>query len=238
MLARLAGQHGAACCACGRSEYRCAPRTLSPPRCPQDSSWSETGDRYCVKLFRDFAFHGAHPDTGGPLLDWGCIVEALNKVRACVCSDAGRQLVDQLLSSCRCQPVVHFLDTLGTTPYPFFPQLDAGVHEELLLLGRDGQSMLVVTYADVKVGGSHEQGGGRAVQCVRSQGNTLERKAGRRAGKPRDREAASMQCAAQPHGGGAPLASLVHCAASRCQQAATDIGCGESRGLATSVALV
>lgn len=55
--------------------------TLPPPPRPQDSSWSETGDRYCVKLFRDFVFHAAHPDTGGPLLDWGCIVEALNKVR-------------------------------------------------------------------------------------------------------------------------------------------------------------
>ncbi|GLI63832.1 hypothetical protein VaNZ11_006934 [Volvox africanus] len=70
-------------------------------------SWSETGDRYVVKLFRDFVFHAAAPETGAPLLDWGLVVEALNKV-------------------------------------------DAGVHEEILLLARDGQSMLVVTYADVK----------------------------------------------------------------------------------------
>ncbi|KAG2482584.1 hypothetical protein HYH03_018468 [Edaphochlamys debaryana] len=72
-----------------------------------DSSWSETGDRYVLKLFRDLVFHAASPDTGAPLLDWGLVAEALNK-------------------------------------------LDAGVHEELLLLGRDGQSMMVVTYADVK----------------------------------------------------------------------------------------
>ncbi|GIM11094.1 hypothetical protein Vretimale_14654 [Volvox reticuliferus] len=72
-----------------------------------DSSWSETGDRYVVKLFRDFVFHAVAPETGAPLLDWGLVVEALNKV-------------------------------------------DAGVHEEILLLARDGQSMLVVTYADVK----------------------------------------------------------------------------------------
>ncbi|GFR50636.1 hypothetical protein Agub_g12883 [Astrephomene gubernaculifera] len=72
-----------------------------------DSSWSETGDRYVLKLFRDFVFHAAAPDSGAPLLDWGLVAEALNK-------------------------------------------LDAGVHEELLLLSRDGQSMLVVTYADVK----------------------------------------------------------------------------------------
>ncbi|PNW78145.1 hypothetical protein CHLRE_10g465850v5 [Chlamydomonas reinhardtii] len=72
-----------------------------------DSAWSESGDRYLLKLFRDFVFHAASPDSGAPLLDWGLVVEALNK-------------------------------------------LDAGVPEELLLLGRDGQSMMVVTYADVK----------------------------------------------------------------------------------------
>ncbi|GLC36514.1 hypothetical protein PLESTB_000156700 [Pleodorina starrii] len=72
-----------------------------------DSAWSETGDRYLLKLFRDFVFHAAALETGAPLLDWGLLVEALNKV-------------------------------------------DAGVHEEILLLGRDGQSMLVVTYADIK----------------------------------------------------------------------------------------
>ncbi|EFJ48971.1 hypothetical protein VOLCADRAFT_47929, partial [Volvox carteri f. nagariensis] len=45
-----------------------------------DSTWPETGDRYVLKLFRDFVFHAAAPDTGAPLLDWGLLVEALNKV--------------------------------------------------------------------------------------------------------------------------------------------------------------
>jgi PAB-dependent poly(A)-specific ribonuclease subunit 3 len=55
--------------------------------CPaghQDASWAETGDRYLLKLFRDFLFHQSapegHPGAGGPLLDWGHVVEALNKV--------------------------------------------------------------------------------------------------------------------------------------------------------------
>ncbi|KXZ42145.1 hypothetical protein GPECTOR_196g337 [Gonium pectorale] len=96
-----------------------------------ESHWSESGDRYIVKLFRDFVFHAASPDNGAPLLDWGLVAEALNK-------------------------------------------LDAGVHEELLLLGRDGQSMLVVMYADVKRclegafaelrSSAHTAAGGRAGQ--------------------------------------------------------------------------
>lgn len=44
------------------------------------SHWSETGDRYLLKLFRDFVFHQADAD-GAPRLDWGHVVEALNKVR-------------------------------------------------------------------------------------------------------------------------------------------------------------
>lgn len=71
------------------------------------SGWSETGDRYLCKLFRDFVFHQSDPDTGLPRLDWGHVVEALNK-------------------------------------------LDAGAPEEVLLLSRDEQSMLVASYADVR----------------------------------------------------------------------------------------
>ncbi len=61
--------------------------TLAAHMCPaghQDASWAETGDRYLLKLFRDFLFHQSapegHPGAGGPLLDWGHVVEALNKV--------------------------------------------------------------------------------------------------------------------------------------------------------------
>ena len=52
----------------------------------QESNWSETGDRYLLKLFRDFVFHQTappgHDAEGGPLMDWGHVIETLNKVGA------------------------------------------------------------------------------------------------------------------------------------------------------------
>jgi hypothetical protein len=44
-----------------------------------DPQWAETGDHYLLKLFRDWIFH-RQTDTGGPCVDWGFVVEALNKV--------------------------------------------------------------------------------------------------------------------------------------------------------------
>ena len=37
------------------------------------------GDRYLLKLFRDFAFHQTSED-GAPVIDWGHVVEVLNKL--------------------------------------------------------------------------------------------------------------------------------------------------------------
>ena len=71
-----------------------------------DPSWSETGDRYLLKLFRDYLFHQVDTD-GKPVLDFGHIVETLNK-------------------------------------------LDAGDAENILLTSRDGQSILVASFADLK----------------------------------------------------------------------------------------
>lgn len=46
-----------------------------------DPKWSETGNRYLLSLFRDFVFH--HVDEqGSPNMDWGPILEALNKLDA------------------------------------------------------------------------------------------------------------------------------------------------------------
>ena len=45
------------------------------------SAWSETGDRYVLKLFRDFLFHQKLPDDS-PILDCGHVICALNKVDA------------------------------------------------------------------------------------------------------------------------------------------------------------
>lgn len=47
--------------------------------CVQMSQWSETGDRYLLKLFHDFVFHQTNED-GTPKLEWGHVVECLNKV--------------------------------------------------------------------------------------------------------------------------------------------------------------
>lgn len=41
--------------------------------------WSEMGDRYVVKLFRDFVFHQLD-EEGHPLLDLGHVMACLNKV--------------------------------------------------------------------------------------------------------------------------------------------------------------
>jgi len=46
-----------------------------------DMQWSETGDRYLLKLFRDFVFHQSS-EEGYPLVDWGHVIEALNKLDA------------------------------------------------------------------------------------------------------------------------------------------------------------
>jgi PAB-dependent poly(A)-specific ribonuclease subunit 3 len=44
-----------------------------------DTEWAETGDRYILKLFRDFVFH-QHNDEGAPVMDWGHVFESLNKL--------------------------------------------------------------------------------------------------------------------------------------------------------------
>jgi PAB-dependent poly(A)-specific ribonuclease subunit 3 len=46
-----------------------------------DTRWAETGDRYLLKLFRDFLFHQVD-DQGQPLNDWGMAIDAINKADA------------------------------------------------------------------------------------------------------------------------------------------------------------
>ncbi|GBG31582.1 PAB-dependent polyA-specific ribonuclease subunit PAN3 [Hondaea fermentalgiana] len=72
----------------------------------ESASWAETGDRYIIKLFRDYVFHQT-TDDGKPWLDIGHIVTCLQK-------------------------------------------LDVGSMEKILLNSRDGRSILMVTYADVR----------------------------------------------------------------------------------------
>ncbi|BDA44294.1 PAN2-PAN3 deadenylation complex subunit pan3 at C-terminar half [Coccomyxa sp. Obi] len=54
---------------------------LERPESETDPQWAETGDRYLLKLFRDFVLHQVRED-GSPMLDWGHVVECLNKLDA------------------------------------------------------------------------------------------------------------------------------------------------------------
>ncbi|XP_059488962.1 PAN2-PAN3 deadenylation complex subunit PAN3 isoform X3 [Neocloeon triangulifer] len=76
------------------------------PELNMDQTWSENGDRYMLKLFRDYVFHQVSED-GKPWIDMAHIVSCLNK-------------------------------------------LDAGTDEQICLMSRDEQSVLVVTYAELK----------------------------------------------------------------------------------------
>jgi hypothetical protein len=51
-----------------------------------NQAWSETGDRYILKLFRDFVFHSVGFD-GEPIVDIAHIVQCLNKVKSRFNSD-------------------------------------------------------------------------------------------------------------------------------------------------------
>lgn len=92
-----------------------------------DPSWSETGDRYILKLVRNFVFHQTD-DRGVPVLDMGHIVESLNKV----CTRP-------------VEPRHNHADPLLVTP-----QLDVGDPEEVLLSSPDAQTLLMASYDDMR----------------------------------------------------------------------------------------
>ncbi|WVQ79899.1 hypothetical protein IAT38_001999 [Cryptococcus sp. DSM 104549] len=71
-----------------------------------DPRWSDTGDRYILKLFRDYVFHSVGVD-GKPILDLSHVLTCLNK-------------------------------------------LDSGLDERIMLVSRDDQSCLVVSYREIK----------------------------------------------------------------------------------------
>ncbi|KAH8302680.1 hypothetical protein KR044_009400, partial [Drosophila immigrans] len=92
-----------------------------------DCTWSETGDRYMLKLFRDFLFHSVTED-GRPWLDHAHIVQCLNKL------DAG---------SIERVSLLHNIQNLSTLIQLF------GV-VQVQLMSRDEQSVLIVSYAELK----------------------------------------------------------------------------------------
>ncbi|KAG9021492.1 PAB-dependent poly(A)-specific ribonuclease subunit 3 [Tulasnella sp. UAMH 9824] len=76
------------------------------PDFSREQRWSETGDRYIIKLFRDFVFHQVD-EMGNPVMNMGHVLSCLNK-------------------------------------------LDAGIEERIMLVSRDEQSCLVVSYKEIK----------------------------------------------------------------------------------------
>ncbi|KAJ7452191.1 hypothetical protein B0H11DRAFT_2074729 [Mycena galericulata] len=76
------------------------------PEFAREPRWSETGDRYIIKLFRDYVFHQID-ENGNPVVNLSHVLTCLNK-------------------------------------------LDAGTDERIMLVARDEQSCLVVSYKDIK----------------------------------------------------------------------------------------
>lgn len=75
-------------------------------RFDHDPRWAETGDRYLIKLFRDYVFHQVD-ELGRPVTDLSHVLTCLNK-------------------------------------------LDAAIDEKVMLVSRDEQNCLVVSYAEVR----------------------------------------------------------------------------------------
>lgn len=48
-------------------------------RFAREPRWSETGDRYIIKLFRDYVFHQVD-ENGNPVVDLAHVLACLNKV--------------------------------------------------------------------------------------------------------------------------------------------------------------
>lgn len=76
------------------------------PEFNHEPQWSDTGDRYIIKLFRDYVFHQVD-ESGNPVLNLTHVLACLNK-------------------------------------------LDAGVDERIMLVSRNEQNCLVVSYKEVK----------------------------------------------------------------------------------------
>lgn len=76
------------------------------PEFDHDKLWSETGDRYLIKLLRDYVFHQVD-ENGNPVVDMAHVISCLNK-------------------------------------------LDAGVDEKIMLVSRDEQNCLIVSYKELK----------------------------------------------------------------------------------------
>ena len=89
-----------------------------------DTAWAETGDRYMLKLFRDYVFHQVMED-GRPFLDMAHVIACLNRLDAGVPDKVGHQSLKIFVS--------HLSSLL-----------------QVCLMSRDEQNVLVVSYAELK----------------------------------------------------------------------------------------
>jgi PAB-dependent poly(A)-specific ribonuclease subunit 3 len=87
---------------------------------------------YVLKLFRDYVFHSVD-EVGNPVLDLTHVLLALNKVglreRCSTRRRAGRLIMPPSLASL---------------------QTDASLDEKIMLVARDEQSCLVVSYREIR----------------------------------------------------------------------------------------
>lgn len=123
--------------------YSCFVETNRPwIRFELDPRWSDTGDRYILKLFRDYVFHSVGVD-GKPILDLSHVLVCLNKVRLGVFCSSNNPSFSPLMTS--------FSEGKRKKHTDFFKsQLDAGLDERVMLVSRDDQSCLVVSYREIK----------------------------------------------------------------------------------------
>lgn len=49
------------------------------PEFDMNPDWADTGDRYLLKLFRDYVFHQVD-ENGAPLIEMSHVIQCLNKV--------------------------------------------------------------------------------------------------------------------------------------------------------------
>ena len=107
------------------------------PEFDHDRQWSETGDRYLLKLFRDYVFHQVEPlpSTQSAGNNNNNNNNNNNSVGGGTTAPSGSTSV----------PVVdlgHVVTCLN--------KLDAGIDEKLTLVSRDEQNCLVVSYRELK----------------------------------------------------------------------------------------
>src|SRR5579859_1656770 len=89
------------------------------PEFEHNPQWHETGDRFLLKLFRDYVFHQVN-DVGDPVVDLAHVLSCLNKL------DAGTEERIMLVSR---DEQACFIVTYKEVPFP--PSLSFVVREVL-----------------------------------------------------------------------------------------------------------